>query len=317
MQKCILTIRPSEIIFDIDFPDKDLVTAYLQQQVKSLISVYEVPFDTENFLLHMTKVQSLASFGKALGEGRLHATALLLNYITHTQKKQLTNIAKISLHSQENLVLLDDVTIKNLEIFASSYENSEKYSLIGVLDTTKTTGGARLLRYLLANPINDAAQLEQRLNHIDRYMQEDMIRPQMTGIDTHRIHAILNNVSDIPKLMTTILYKKLTPNVFIRLRSTLRIFFENSLLFKELSRLGLRDEDATAAQHVCNHLQQLLKNDEDFSEDMDFVRDGYHEKIDELRKIAYHSDELLMQYQKELSELSRVNNVKLKYVMNQ
>ena len=78
----------------------------------------------------MTKVQSLTSFGKALEEGRLGAIALLFNYITNTQKTELRNIAKIALHSQDKLVLLDEVTLKNLEIFSSSYEHSEKYSLI-------------------------------------------------------------------------------------------------------------------------------------------------------------------------------------------
>lgn len=317
MQKFILTIKPSEIIFDIDFPDKDLVTTPLQQYVKCLFSIYEVPFDTEHFLITMTQVQSLASFGKALDEWRLGATALLLNYIAHTQKTKLTNVAKISLHSQDHLVLLDEVTIKNLELFTSSYENSEKYSLIGILDRTQTAGGSRLLRYLLANPTNTLTELEKRLNHIAYYLAEDMIRPQMTGIDTHKIHSILNNVSDIPKIVTMILYKKLTPSLFIKLRATLRIFFENSLLMKELARLGLSDEDKNAVLHIYNHLQQLLKNDEDYREDIDFIRDGYQEQIDALRKIAYHSDELLLQYQQELSQMSGVNNVKLKYVMNQ
>ncbi|MCX6822617.1 MAG: DNA mismatch repair protein MutS [candidate division SR1 bacterium] len=317
MQKFILTIKPSEIIFDIDFTDKELVKTPLQQYLKCLFSIYEVPFDAEHFLLTMTQVQSLASFGKALDEGRLGATTLLLNYIAHTQKMQLKNIAKISLHSQDHLVLLDDVTIKNLEIFTSSYENSEKYSLIGILDRTQTAGGSRLLRYLLMNPTNTLAELENRLKHISYYLAEDMICPQMTGLDTHRIHAILNNVSDIPKLMTMILYKKLTPSLFIKLRATLSIFFENSLLLKELIRLGLSEENKNDVLHVYNHLQQLLKNDEDYREDIDFIRDGYNEKIDELRKIAYHSDELLLQYQQELSQKSGVNNVKLKYVMNQ
>ena len=317
MQKFILTIKPSEIIFDIDFTDKELVTTPLQQYLKCLFSVYEVPFDAEHFLLTTTQVQNLASFGKALDEWRLGATALLLNYIAHTQKTKLTNVAKISLHSQDHLVLLDEVTIKNLEIFTSSYENSEKYSLIGILDRTQTAGGSRLLRYVLTNPTNTLAELENRLNHITYYLGENMIRPQMTGIDTHRIHAILNNVSDIPKLTTMILYKKLTPSLFIKLRATLRIFFEHSLLMKELARLWLSDEDKNAVQHIYNHLQQLLKNDEDYREDIDFIRDGYQEHIDELRKIAYHSDELLLQYQQELSQKSGVNNVKLKYVMNQ
>lgn len=317
MQKFILTIKPSEIIFDVDFPDKDLVTTPLQHYLKCLISIYEVPFDAEHFLLNMTQVQSLASFGKALDDWRLGATALLLNYIAHTQNTQLKNVAKISLHSQDHLVLLDDVTIKNLELFTSSYENSEKYSLIWILDKTQTAGGSRLLRHLLSNPTNTLTELEKRLNHITYYLADDMIHPALTGIDTHKIHSILNNVSDIPKLMTMILYKKLMPSLFIKLRATLRIFFEQPLLLQELTRLGLSDEDKNAVLHVYNHLQRLLKNDEDFHEDIDFIRDGYQDNIDALRKIAYHSDELLLQYQQELSQISGVNNVKLKYVMNQ
>jgi len=93
----------------------------------------------------------------------------LLHYFRDTQKNTLTNVVKISLHSQEKRVLMDEVTIKNLEIFSSSYEGSEKYSLAHLLDTTKTSGGSRLLRYLLANPINALEELNRRINNIEYY----------------------------------------------------------------------------------------------------------------------------------------------------
>jgi DNA mismatch repair protein MutS len=144
-----------------------------------------------------------------------------------------------------------------------------------------------------------------------------MIRPQLVGVDTHKISAALATVTDIQKVMSTLLYKKLSPNVYIKLRATLRIFFDSAFLCKELTRLGLSDEHFTQVQHLYNHLQQLLKDDNDFQEDMNFIRDGYHADIDELRKVAYHSDELLMHYQQELSLRSGINTVKLKYVMNQ
>ena len=47
------------------------------------------------------------------------------------------------------------------------------------------------------------------------------------------------------------------------------------------------------------------------------MREGWKEEIDNLRKIAYHSDELLLEYQQYLANLSGVHNVKLKFVMNQ
>ena len=64
-------------------------------------------------------------------------------------------------------------------------------------------------------------------------------------------------------------------------------------------------------------MEQLLKNDEEYKDDIDYIRDGYNEKIDELRKIAYHSDELLLQYQQELAQAAGIPNVKVKYVLNQ
>jgi DNA mismatch repair ATPase MutS len=65
-----------------------------------------------------------------LEDGRLLAFGLLISYLKNTQKKNLNNIVRISLHNQESQVLLDEITTKNLEIFNSSYEQSEKYSLI-------------------------------------------------------------------------------------------------------------------------------------------------------------------------------------------
>jgi DNA mismatch repair protein MutS len=68
---------------------------------------------------------------------------------------------------------LDEVTIKNLELLSSSYENSEKYSLLNILDNTQTAGGARLLRYLITNPIKDQKQLQRRLDTIEKYSSEE------------------------------------------------------------------------------------------------------------------------------------------------
>lgn len=96
---------------------------------------------------------------------------MLLSYLNYTQKSSLTNITKISFHSQSTYLILDDITIKNLEILSSNYENSEKYSLFHILNTTKTASGTRRLHHLLTNPIKDIEQLQRRLDHIERFAQ--------------------------------------------------------------------------------------------------------------------------------------------------
>ncbi len=309
MIKFIMTIRPVELIFDVDFPEKESISVPAQQATKSLISIRDVPSDPEKFIVGMTWVQQISSYGKALEDGKLATMALLLSYINHNQKHALTNITKISFHSQDTYLLLDEVTIKNLEILSSSYEGSERYSLFHILNTTQTAGGARLLHHTLTNPIKDPEQLQRRLNMIENYFTDQE--------KSKHIHQLLSSVRDIPKLVTTILYKKLLPNTFIKLRSTLRIFFENTFLLDELKKLWLSDVSLNYLQNLYNYLEQLLKNDEEYKDDIDYIRDGYNAQIDEFRKIAYHSDELLLQYQQELAQRAGIPTVKVKFVLNQ
>ncbi|HBB04434.1 TPA: hypothetical protein DCZ39_06145 [Patescibacteria group bacterium] len=66
MQKFILTTRPVELVFDINFPEKDIVSAPIQQYLKCLISLRELPPDPEKFLASTTQVQQSASYGKAI-----------------------------------------------------------------------------------------------------------------------------------------------------------------------------------------------------------------------------------------------------------
>jgi len=54
MLKFILTIRPVEIVFDVDFPEKESISIPVQQAMKCLISVRDIPPDPEKFLVSMT-----------------------------------------------------------------------------------------------------------------------------------------------------------------------------------------------------------------------------------------------------------------------
>jgi DNA mismatch repair protein MutS len=243
----------------------------------------------------------------------LQAIALLLNYIKHTQQHTLTNIYKISYHAQLGMVLMDDITIKNLEIFSSSYEANEKYSLIGVIDQTKTTGGARFLRYLLTNPVHTLSVLQERQGHILRYQQHD---------HSKTILKALGETFDIHKLLSTILYRKPHPLPFIKLRTTLGLFLNPNtpsaaLLGPELLKLGLSEEETQQLFSLWKELDKALQSDEHIKLERDFISDGYNAEIDKLRKIAYHSDELLLQYQQFLVQQTGVHNIKLKFVMNQ
>lgn len=311
-QKRILTLSPTEVIIDVDFPEKDSISMPIQQYLQCLVSVYEVPVDPESFLCNKAKVQTLSSFWQAVGEWRLQAISLLLHYIRHTQQQNLANISKISYHAQTWFVLMDEITIKNLEIFSSSYENNQQYSLFWILDQTKTSAWARLLHYYLANPINSLSEIQRRQNLISHYQEIDYSK---------FILKKLWDTFDLQKLTSSILYKKLSPIPFLKLRSTLNLFFwwneESKILLEELKLLWLQPGEESELQKLHETLQKMLKSDQDVMDSDYFIADWWNNEVDELRKIAFHSDDLLIQYQQFLVQESWVQNVKLKFVMNQ
>lgn len=87
-----------------------------------LISTYDKPADSTALLRVVFGVQTLASFGKALEDGREHAMALLCNYLQHIQPHALQTIVRVQYDMQDDAVMLDIVTMRNLEVMTSQYE---------------------------------------------------------------------------------------------------------------------------------------------------------------------------------------------------
>ena len=162
---------------------------------------------------------------------------------------------------------------------------------------------------MLANPIKNFDQLQFRLNHIDYYLGHEQ--------EAYRVHHQLGTICDIPKTISNLLYRKLLASGFIKLRSTLRTIFEQEFVRQEVQRIGLPQQIETTVEAFYHTLQATLKDDEDFADDMNFIRDGVDPEIDKLREIAFHSDKLLIDYQQLLAEITGISNVKVKFVLNQ
>lgn len=122
-------LSPSEIVVDIDFPHKEQIENYMHNFSHCLISTYDQPADVDLFIQGIFGVQSLHAFGKALEDGRRFAFSLLAYYLRGVQKGAIHNIISVSYDNSTDSVLLDNVTIKNLELFASHYDGAKKYSL--------------------------------------------------------------------------------------------------------------------------------------------------------------------------------------------
>lgn len=126
----------------------------------------------DTFITSMLHIQSITSFGSSLADERSTPFALLLHYLTTTQQRDISTVYRISYYRPHDYVLLDDVTIKNLELFHASYDHNSQYSLFGVLDTCQTSSGSKLLKSILAHPLKTIDTINARQQHIAHWMDE-------------------------------------------------------------------------------------------------------------------------------------------------
>jgi len=314
--KFLLIIDPVECVIDPEFPYHDDIKNRLQIYNKCLLSVYDVPVDTDDFVQNICGIQTISSFGSALESSRVDVFALLLNYIQYTQKSINIKINRVSLYADDQYILLDNNTIKNLEIFQSSYENTSKHSLIWILNNTRTAWWSRMMYDVLSKPLSDINKIELRQSYIKYFLIQE-------NLDD--MYKILWDVHDISKMLSTIIYKPSHPLYFIKLRSTLAVFFEQSnhnsklrsWLVASLIKIWISEDIVDQVRNLYNYLDQLLRDAEDVKKGENFIREWYNEEIDDLRKIAFHSDDMLLDYQSDLIKHTWISIVKMKYVKNQ
>ena len=92
----------------------------------------------------------------------------LLSYLESTQKRSLSHLQKINLVNENSFLRMDINTKRNLELVENIRTKEKKYSLLWLIDKTKTAFGARKLKNLLLNPIIDINELNSRYDKIEK-----------------------------------------------------------------------------------------------------------------------------------------------------
>ncbi|HMT00712.1 MAG TPA: DNA mismatch repair protein MutS [Candidatus Absconditabacterales bacterium] len=312
--KHISIVKPVEVIVDIDVKlnFKEQLQHHLQIVLPHvLVTIGHRASQEENFVKSILQVSSLDSFGKALENGRIHACSLLFQYLSRTQKGALHKISGLQFFGGEDRLYFDDVTLKNLEIFESSYEHTVRHSLLGVFDKCVTTGGKRLFRETLKMPIKNLSTLIKRQHFISFFIENPQLTEDLT--------LVLKECFDIQRVVSSLLYRKISALQFQKLKTTFfHLFTKNDELSVEklLLMIGFSSDDARVIKDLAKKLDETL-TEVIVSDEMNYIADGYSSEIDELKKMVYHSDSLLLEYQQDLVKYTGVQNIKLKYIVHQ
>ena len=300
LKDVLFKISPKEFVLPIDIENKEEIEQYISNFLNPFVTHFSIPYDYEEIIKLKTNVNKLDSFGQALD--KKEKQQVLWMFFEYLEQLNLDfNILKIKFEEKQDNIYFDTLSIKNLEILQSSYDQNKKNSLLNLLDKTSTSSGSRLFRNWLLHPLRNLSILKYRQEWFSYFITN----PELTG----KISSLLKNIYDIERLTYLILTKSNNPFHWLKLKISLNTIFEITQIDNKYISLS---------ENLKNLLETLNKwlKDEWFTIEKDFIQDKFSQEVDELRDLAYHSDKLILDYQQELVSILWVN-VRIKYVNNQ
>ena len=274
-------------------------------------------FDAEAFDLKSTRELLLQHFGVMTLEGMgcdklkfaIGASGAALLYAKTTQMRDLNHIQSMRTYSDNEFMVLDSITLRNLEII-QGIRGEAGSSLLSVIDHTKTPMGGRLLRKWLLLPLISAGKITERLDAIEELLKKTLLR--------YDLRSQLSHIRDIERLIGRIVYGNSNARDLIALKVSLLTIPEITRSLKEsdvrsvfllsiLERLGDH-------QDIVALLDRALIDDPPITiREGGMIKEGYNEKLDELKKMSLHGKDWIAQMQQKERDRTGIKSLKIGY----
>ena len=256
-------------------------------------------------LKRQLKVDSLKGFAiDSFPLGVTSAGALLI-YLEHTQHTDLSNICSISRIDEGAFVWMDRFTFRNLEIFAST-AGREGTSLVEVMDKCSSPMGARMLRTWLSMPVMDIKELETRYDVVQYFVDN-----QSALYDLQRM---IGDIGDLERIISRAAAGKIMPREVMQLRRGLSQTDPIIRLCrgKGVEALDNLLDNMTGCSELLDYLGRTMHPETAAVLGKgDVIASGVNEELDELRKIARHGKDYLLEVQQREIERTGISSLKI------
>ncbi|MGC2211317.1 MAG: DNA mismatch repair protein MutS [Candidatus Korobacteraceae bacterium] len=270
---------------------------------------YAIPLVENHF-----GVLSLEGFGLASHNAAACAAGAILHYVRQTQVSQtrggsLDHVDRISYYERQNCLILDAVTVRNLELIEPLFAGSgDAVTLFRALDHTLTPMGKRLLRAWMLRPAIDAAEINQRLDAVwaalRRLMQREELRCSLDGI------------LDIERLLSRIALETANPRDIIALAASLARLpgVRRALAQLPSARLAALHQSLDECADVRERIERTLVAEPPITlNDGGVIRSGFDTELDELRDISRNGKGYIARIEQRERERTGINSLKVKF----
>ncbi len=311
----ILRYEPTECILSRSLEQDEAFLKELGQENEMMIHSHrEDAFHmAESKLKDHFGTDSLEALGLEERKQAVKAAGAVLDYLEETQKRTMDYVRRLRSYTPDQYMTLDATTLKNLEIFRSLRERSKKGTLLHVLDDTITAMGSRKLRNWLQQPLLDIDKIEKRLDSIDiltdSIFLRDDLREEMEGL------------YDIERLISRVVYGNADARDLLAIKDTLSKLPPIKSLLKETKTEGKKYDKLKEIDERIDPLSQIrmeiesaiVENPPVTVKEGGIIKEGYDEKLDELKKKAKEGKEWINDLEAKEREQTGIDKLKVGY----
>ena len=287
----ILSLGLNEIIVKNEF-DKNLLNI-LKNKYKKNISIYDLDEDTNLYKEIYDDIND---------DRYLIAIKHLLSYLINTQKRSLTHLQKVKIINNNKYLKMDIHTKRNLELTESLRLKSRNYSLLWLLDKTKTAMGSRMLKNWIENPLVDINQINNRYDIIEKLLEEFILKEDLK--------SLLFEVYDLERLCGRISYGNTNGRDLLQLKNSLKVLPNIKAILKDLNFY----KNIETLDDLYNLLLTSIDDDAPITiKEGGIIKQGYNNELDELKINRSSGKDFVIKMEQEERNRTGIKNLKVGY----
>ena len=287
----ILSIGLNEVVVKSTF-DKT-ITSVLKNKYKMNVSIFDIELETLEYKHIYETIED---------ERYIYSITHLLSYLINTQKRSLNHLQKVKVVNNKEYLKMDIHTKRNLELTESLRLKSRNFSLLWLLDKTKTAMGSRMLKNWIESPLINKEEINKRYDIIEKLLEEFILKEDLKNL--------LFEVYDLERLCGRIGYGNTNGRDLLQLKNSLKVLPDVKRILTEL--------DFNSDIETLDELYELLEKsiDEDAPitiKEGGIIKIGYNKELDELKVNRSSGKDFVINMEKEERERTGIKNLKVGY----
>ncbi|HJH32747.1 MAG TPA: DNA mismatch repair protein MutS [Methanosarcinaceae archaeon] len=277
-------------------------------------------FDASAFGIENSKKRLQEHFNVATLEGMgcedlpcaISSAGAALQYATATQMRELGHIHTLKTYSESEFMILDSITLRNLEITKNVREEGNGTSLLRVLDETKTPMGSRLLRKWLLKPLISVKDINSRLDAVGEMKTNTFLR--------FDLRSKLSYVRDIERLIGRVVYGNSNARDLVALKSSLEVVpaiidsLSDGIDPEMLNNIRQGLEDFIELKDLTELIERAIVDEPPVTvREGGMIKSEYNEKLDELKDMARNGKQWIAKFQQKERERTGIKSLKVGY----